>query len=88
MMFSMNCVLLLVQTCSQVLYKSINKSIGNVQNKRKRVWVMAEDSHPYVQNFIPDTVAAFWLLFNRKPCGAAAGGVFYDASNLKDIQQT
>lgn len=41
------------------------------------------DSHPDVQNFLADTVAAFGLLLNRKLGGAAARGGFSNVFHLK-----
>lgn len=39
-------------------------------------------THTYVQNFIPNTVAAFGLLLHEEPGGTAAGGTFSDLPHL------
>lgn len=44
-------------------------------------------THPYIQNFIPNTVAPFRLLLNKEPGGTAAGRIFNDVSHLEQTRQ-
>lgn len=52
---------------------------------RREDW--REHTYPYVQNFIPDTIAPFRLLLDKEPVRAAAGGIFDNVSHLKQVRQ-
>lgn len=44
-------------------------------------------TYSYVQDFLPNTVAAFRLFLNEETGWTAAGGIFNNVSNLEEIGQ-